>query len=168
METYQAQQIFRSLKKGGMFMIQSTQVFTDFKLTGQEVIDLLTYLRNTMWEQKDEEPSGGLMGALIDLYGKGEPPSPVLDRILSDVLYYANTRSGICAVMDEVRHLIQNEGKTDLSKPWRECMIQIFQDCYKTIQSEKTAMQDLKTTLRGVGDPAVTEEPSPEIDEEQE
>ena len=156
MDTLDSVQVFRKMKRGGVLMLEFAPVFTAFGFSGQDGVDLLEKIRAAMWESKEESPTGGLMGGLITLYGAGEPPHPALDRILADILPWANTRSGIVAVLEEVVSLIKRDGKTDMTQPWRLCMVQVFSDLNKAVVGEQSALQELKSALRGVGEPSGT------------
>jgi len=167
MESYEAHKVHRALKRGGILAFQLSKSFGSWQFTGQQGVDLLELVKKAMWANKEEEPSGGLMASLIELYGDGNPPHQGVDDVLAEIFYYANTRSGVAGVLEEVTTLIRNEGKTDLSKPWRECIIQVLTYCHNTVAVEKAAMQDLKSALRGVGEPA-TAAPAPDVEEGEE
>jgi len=146
MESYEAHKTLRSMKRGGVLMLVLGSIFRPFHLTGEQGVALLTTLRDAMWENR-ESSSGGLMGALTELYGAGEPPHETIDLILAELLPYGNTRGGVCEIVDEIITLLKQGGKTDLTQPWRQCMIQVFAESNKSLKAEQSAMESLKSAL---------------------
>lgn len=151
MESYQAVKAVRALKRGGVLVLRFTPIFQAYGLTVEKGLEVLEKMKAAMWESKAEEPSGGLMGGMTALYGDGEPPHPAIDLLLAEILFIANTRGAIAGIVDEAVSFMKNEGKTTLQQPWRDGMIEVFKSFHAQIQTEKNAMQELKTTLRGVG-----------------
>lgn len=166
MDTYESVKVVRSLKRGGILVLRFTPIFQAYGLTGAMGVDILEKMKLAMWESKSEHPDGGLMGGMTALYGEGDPPHPAIDLLLAEILFIVNTRGAVAGVLDAAIEFLRNEGKTDLTKPWRECMIQVFQSFHKQIETEKNAMADLKSTLRGVGVPATESSPSGEEEDE--
>lgn len=151
MESYQVHQTLRAMKRGGILAFEFTPIFAAYGLTGQMAVQTLQLIRNAMWEDKQTHESGGLMGALIELFGGEETPHIVVDLLLAKLLPYGTTREGVCAIIEEITKVIEQDGKVDLTKPWRDCVVQVFVLAKKSLESEKSAMTELKTSLRGVG-----------------
>lgn len=132
------------IKTEALLLMEVASLFTRANLTGEHGCQVLDSAAALMRDSKKTRSRGGLLAALADLYANKELPVTMVERIvlvLAPGHAYRENMGGSC---ERAVQLFLTY-RVDVSKPWRECLAQLFTAMAEEKESGYKALRDIAT-----------------------
>lgn len=130
------------LKAEPLLLMEVASLFTRANLTGAHGCQVLEAVAALMRDSKKTRSRGGLMAALEELYADKELPVTMMERIVLALAPVHAYRENMCSSCERAVQLF-SKYHVDLTKPWRDCLAQLFAAMAEEKESGYKPLRDI-------------------------
>lgn len=132
-------------------------LFTRGNVTGEQGLLVLEGAEALLRENKKSHPNGGMFATLAQLYSDKELPIPLMERVLVHCLESTFWRENASTQLLKAIKFMRSESLVDLSRPWRECLGQLFDLKAQAKAEGKKSLRSLRSRFSDVSESELDE-----------